>query len=68
MTAEHSKPKGFLSNLQNELLLDALRAVDALHLGVRAAVLDDRSLEVDFPFEHGHHKVPIQEGVGLAIR
>lgn len=57
-----------LRHLQDELLLDALRAVDALHLGVGAAVLDGGSLEVDFPFEHGHHKVPIQEGVGLAIR
>lgn len=54
-------------HLQDEFLLNALRAVDSLHLGVRAAVLDDGSLEVDFPFEHGHHKVPIQEGVGLAI-
>lgn len=57
-----------LRHLQDELLLDALRAVDALHLGVGAAVLDGSSLEVDFPFEHGHHKVPIQEGVGLAVR
>lgn len=56
------------SYLQNELLLDAISAVDALHFRVRAAVLDDGSLEGDFPFEHGHHEVPIQEGVGLAIR
>lgn len=54
-------------DLQDEFLLNALRAVDPLHLGVRAAVLDNGSLEVDFPFKHGHHKVPIQEGVGLAI-
>lgn len=58
----------FLSDLQNQLLLDALRAVDALHFGVGAAVLDDGSLEVDFPFEHGYHKVPIENRVGLAIR
>ena len=54
--------------LQNELFLDAVGAVDALHFCVRAAVVDDGSLEGDFPFEHGHHKVPIQEGVGLAVR
>ena len=63
-------PEGQASSfyLQNELLLNAVGAVDSLPLRVRAAVLDDGSLEGDFPFEHGHHKVPIQEGVGLAIR
>ena len=55
------------ADLQDQLLLDALRAVDALHFGVRSAVFDERPLEVDFPFEHGHHKVPIQQGVGLAV-
>lgn len=55
-------------HLQNELLLNAFGAVDALHLCVGAAVLYDSSLEGDFPFEHGHHKVPIQKGIGLAIR
>ena len=55
------------ADLQHQLFLDALRAVDALHFGVRATVLDEGSLEVDFPFEHGHHKVPVEQGVGLAV-
>lgn len=62
-----SKESFLISYLQNELLLDAVGAVDALHFSVRAAVVDDGSLEGDFPFEHGHHEVPIQEGVGLAV-
>lgn len=60
--------KSFSWYLQNELVLDAVGAVDAFHHCVGAAVLDDRSLEGDFPFEHGHHEVPIQQGVGVAIR
>lgn len=57
-----------LKNLQHELVLDAVRAVYALHWCVRAAVVNDGSFEGDFPFEHGHHKVPIQDRVGLVVR
>lgn len=59
---------GVVLYLQDELGLDALGAVDALHRGVGAAVLDGSPLKGDLPLEHGHHEVTVQEGVGLAVR
>lgn len=45
--------------LQDELFLEAFRAVDSLNFGVWATVLNSSSLEGDFPFEHGYYKVSI---------
>lgn len=53
--------------LQDELSLDALGAVDALHRGVGATVLDGGPLEVDHSLKHGHHKVPVHKKVGVTI-
>ena len=45
--------------LDNDLLFDAVSAVDPLNDMVRATVLDDGISHFNFPFEHADHKLSI---------
>lgn len=53
--------------LDNDLLIDAVSAVDPLDDVVRATVLDDGVSHFDFPFEHAHHKVSVEHELSVAV-
>lgn len=53
--------------LDNDLLLDAVSAVDPLDDMVRATVFDDGISYFDFPFEHADHKLSIKQELSTAI-
>lgn len=53
--------------LNNDLLFDAISAIDPFYHVIRAAVLYDSVAHFDFPFEHADHKFSIQQEFSAAV-
>lgn len=53
--------------LDNDLLLDAVSAVDSLDDVVGSAVLDDGVDQFDFPFEHADHKLTVEQELPTTV-